>query len=60
MLDLIFGGHTSIMVFVDRLRKCIYWLTPGDIAGLISKPYSFDQLREVLRGVVEEKLPKLG
>lgn len=24
-----------------------------DIAGLINKPYNFDQLREVIRGVVE-------
>jgi PAS domain S-box-containing protein len=29
--------------------------TPGDIAGLISKPYSFEQLRDVLKGVVEGK-----
>jgi PAS domain S-box-containing protein len=28
-------------------------IAPGDIAGLISKPYNFDQLREVLKGVVE-------
>jgi PAS domain S-box-containing protein len=27
-------------------------IPPEDIAGLISKPYRFDQLREVLRGVV--------
>jgi two-component system cell cycle sensor histidine kinase/response regulator CckA len=31
-------------------------ITPGDIAGLISKPYKFEQLREVLRGVVEKKI----
>ncbi len=28
-------------------------VTPGDVAGLISKPFSFDQLREVLKSVVE-------
>jgi len=28
-------------------------IVPGDIAGMISKPYSFDQLQEVVRGVVE-------
>lgn len=30
-----------------------------NIAGCVSKPYSFDQLREVLKGVVEGQLPKL-
>jgi CheY-like chemotaxis protein len=34
-------------------------IPPGDIAGLISKPYSFDQLRDVLKGVVEG-VPSLG
>jgi PAS domain S-box-containing protein len=28
-------------------------ISPGDIAGLISKPYKFDQLRDVLMNVVE-------
>jgi PAS domain S-box-containing protein len=28
-------------------------ISPEDIAGLISKPYHFDQLRDVLKGVVE-------
>ncbi len=32
-------------------------IDPGDMAGMISKPYSYDQLREVLKGVVEA-LPK--
>jgi len=30
----------------------------GDIAGLISKPYKFDQLREVLKSVVEKTASK--
>jgi len=29
------------------------YIAPEDIAGIISKPYTFDQLREMLRGVVE-------
>jgi PAS domain S-box-containing protein len=28
-------------------------IPPGDIAGMICKPYNFDQIRKVLRGVVE-------
>ena len=30
-------------------------IAAGDIAGLLSKPYRFDQLREVLRSVVEKR-----
>jgi PAS domain S-box-containing protein len=33
-------------------------IASGDIAGLISKPYHFDQFREVLKGVVEGGLKK--
>jgi PAS domain S-box-containing protein len=28
-------------------------IAPGDVSGVISKPYSFDQLRDVLKSVVE-------
>jgi signal transduction histidine kinase len=31
-------------------------IAPEEIAGLISKPYKFEKLREVLRGVVEDAL----
>jgi CheY-like chemotaxis protein len=33
-------------------------IPPGDIVGLINKPYSFEQLREVLKCVVEKTVPK--
>jgi len=29
-------------------------IAPGDISGLISKPYNFDQLRDVLRSTLED------
>lgn len=35
-------------------------IAAGEVAGFLSKPYSFDQLRTVLKGVIEGKLPKLG
>jgi FixJ family two-component response regulator len=28
-------------------------IPPADIAGMISKPYSFKQLRDVLKGIME-------
>ena len=32
-------------------------IAPEDIAGLISKPYNFDQLREVLMNVLGDTQP---
>ena len=33
-------------------KDVISKIVPGDIAGLVSKPYNLDQLREVLKGVM--------